>query len=248
VKGIKVDFMQSDKQGVIQLYLDIIRDAVDHQLLVNFHGSTLPRGWQRTWPNLMTMEAVKGGEQLWSQAFADQQPVHNTVLPFTRNVVGSMDYTPFTFQGVSEDIHTKTTRAHELATTVLFESALQHVSETVSHFESLPYYVWRFLKNLQTTWEETVYLSGRPGESVVLARRSGEIWYVAGIHADQYERTLPVNLDFLEARDYSLELIHDGATATEFKVTERVVNPDSNLHVRLAPNGGFVGTFIPYGK
>lgn len=245
IRGIKVDFMNSDKQGIMQLYLDIISDAADHQLLVNFHGSTLPRGWQRTWPNLVTMEAVKGGEQLWNQDFADYVPVHNTILPFTRNVVGSMDYTPFTFQGTVPDVSTTTTWAHELATTVVFESGVQHVSETVENFEGLPYFVWRFLENLETAWDETLYLDGRPGEKVVLARRSGNRWIVAGINGKDHPVSQSLRHEFLHDQEYSFELIFDGPSKTEFSRTIGVIQPGDPLSVTMKPQGGFVLTLKP---
>lgn len=240
-KGIKVDFMQSDKQGLIQLYIDILRDAAEHELMVDFHGCTLPRGWERTWPNLMTMEAVKGGEQLWSQDFANKSPMLNTILPFTRNVVGSMDYTPFSFSGVENDVHTVTTHAHELATCVIFESGWQHVSESVENFEALPYYVWSFLAKLPTTWDETQWISGRPGEQVFLARRKGDTWYVAGITASTKGQTFEVPTDFLkDNRIYKANLIGDGSDRTRWSRTLSDHRRGESIQVKLLPNGGFV--------
>jgi len=245
IKGIKVDFMQSDKQGQIQLYLDIIRDAARHHLMVFFHGSTLPRGWERTYPNLVSMEAVKGGEQLWSQEFADGIAVHNTILPFTRNVVGSMDYTPFLFQGMGPEIHTTTTWVHELATTIAFESGIQHVSETVENFERLPYYVWRFLENLEVTWDETRYLAGFPGDHVVLARRKGDRWYIAGLNARDEALTLEIVPDFLPRGPHQFEIIADGAQRTRFRQRTLRGDDEERFTVEMAPCGGFVVTIQP---
>ncbi|MBK1879729.1 glycoside hydrolase family 97 protein [Pelagicoccus mobilis] len=242
VKGIKVDFLQSDKQGQIQLYIDIIEDAADYELLVFFHGCTLPRGWERTYPNLVSMEAVKGGEQLWSQKFADTIAVHNTILPFTRNVVGSMDYTPFLFQGMGPEITTSTTWAHELATTIVFESGIQHVSETVENFERLPFYVWRFLENLEVAWDETKLLSGHPGENVVIARRKGETWYVAGLNGQDQTLDYSLDLSFLPSGVHSLELIGDGSSKTEFSQSKQLIQKSDKVQITFAPRGGFVAT------
>ncbi len=240
-KGMKVDFMQSDKQGLIQLYIDILSDAADHELMVDFHGCTLPRGWERTWPNLMTMEAVKGGEQLWSQDFANKSPMLNTILPFTRNVVGSMDYTPFSFSGVENAVTTVTSHAHELATTVIFESGWQHVSESVENFEALPYYVWSFLSDLPTTWDETQWISGRPGEQAILARRKGDTWYVAGITASAKAQAIEVPTDFLiDNQIYKANLIADGTDRTEWSRTLSEHRRGETIQVTLLPNGGFI--------
>jgi hypothetical protein len=109
-KGVKVDFFDSDKQPVIRRYLDILRDAAEYKIMVNFHGSTLPRGWERTYPHLVSMESVKGAEGAGRQEFCDAAPMHNTILPFTRNVVGSMDYTPVTFTNKREAIRRRSKR------------------------------------------------------------------------------------------------------------------------------------------
>lgn len=242
VKGIKVDFMQSDKQGQIQYYLDLISDAARHRLVIFFHGSTLPRGWERTWPNLLSMESVKGGEQLWSQAFADTIAVHNTTLPFTRNVVGSMDYTPLAFQGTAPGVSTTTTRAHELATTVVFESGIQHVSETVAGFEQLPHFAWRFLQNLEVAWDDTRFLAGYPGDHIVLARRKGTTWYLAGLNGRNEALTLQLDLDFLPVGLFPAEFILDGASPTTLAQDKRLVSQNDSLPVTLSPRGGFVAT------
>ena len=135
VKGVKVDFWQSDKQDRIRQYRDLLRDAAEFHLLVDFHGCTLPRGWSREFPNLVTMEAV-GAEQYKARVeMAEGGARHNTILPFTRNVVGSMDYTPVTF-GDAQFPH-RTTNAHELALAVVFESGVQHFADSVESYRSL---------------------------------------------------------------------------------------------------------------
>jgi hypothetical protein len=140
-KGIKVDFMQSDKQYVIALYQDILRDAYANRLFVDFHGSTIPRGWQRTYPNLLTMEAVKGAEQYGDSLFQRYAAMYNTIYPFTRNVIGSMDYTPMIFGDAPERLPHLTTNPHELALSVVFESGLQHFVSTPAMIDAQPEYV-----------------------------------------------------------------------------------------------------------
>ncbi len=242
VKGIKVDFMQSDKQGQIQLYIDILRDAAEHELLVFFHGSTLPRGWERTWPNLVSMESVMGGEQLWSQDFADNLAAHNTILPFTRNVVGSMDYTPFTLAGRDPAVIPNTTPGHELATVIVFESGIQHISGTVAHFEELPYYAWRFMEGIEVAWDETRLLAGTPGDFIVLARRKGEKWFLAGLSAREESFTLDLELGFLNSGFYWGEFIGDGEAPKRFSHRRLEKEASGTLSVEFASRGGFVAT------
>ncbi len=195
VAGIKVDFFHSDKQAGIGLYLDIARDAAARRLMVNFHGSTVPRGWPRTWPNVMTMEGVAGAEQY---AFRSDYPEaaawHNTVLAFTRNVVGPMDYTPVTF-GDQQFPH-RTTDAHELALAVVFESGLQHFADSAASYRAQPDDVREFLRTVPASWDETRFLAGHPGEYVVVARRHRDTWWVGAINgADAARRVdLPPEL------------------------------------------------------
>jgi alpha-glucosidase len=172
IKGVKVDFFHSDKQDSIRLYLDILEDAADFQLMVNFHGSTLPRGWSRTYPNLMTMEAVRGAEAYtFDNTYARVAPSQNTILAFTRNVVGPMDYTPVTFSDGPEP-H-ETSNAHELALSIIFESGILHLADSVEAYQNLPEAVHNFLRDVPSHWDETKYLGGEPGKFVILARHSG---------------------------------------------------------------------------
>ena len=181
VSGIKVDFFSPDGCDMVDYYLDILEDAARHHLLVDFHGCTIPRGWSRTWPNLMSMEAVYGAE--WYNNNGRLTPVaaaHNATLPFTRNVVGPMDYTPCTFTD-SQHPHL-TTDCHELALPILFESGLQHMADRPSAYLTLPDTIRTLLSGLPAAWDETLLLAGYPAESAVMARRSGTTWYVAGIN------------------------------------------------------------------
>ena len=181
VAGVKIDFFSGDNQMNMDYCLDLLESAARHHLLVNFHGATVPRGWQRTYPNLMSTEGVYGAE--WYNnvpTFTKQAASHNATLPFTRNVIGPMDYTPCAFSD-SQHPHI-TSHAHELALTVLFESGLQHLADKPESFLAQPQEVQDFLSSLPNVWDETRFVSGYPGESAVIARRSGNVWYVAGIN------------------------------------------------------------------
>ena len=189
VAGVKIDFFSGDNQMNMDYCLDLLESAARHHLLVNFHGATIPRGWQRTWPNLMSTEGVYGAE--WYNnvpTFTAKAAAHNATLPFTRNVIGPMDYTPCAFSD-SQHPHI-TTHAHELALTVLFESGLQHLADKPESFLAQPQEVQDFLSHLPSVWDETRFVSGYPGESVVIARRSGNTWYIAGINGTDEEKEL----------------------------------------------------------
>ena len=187
--GIKVDFFLPDGQEMVNYYLDILEDAARHHLLVDFHGCTIPRGWSRTWPNLMSMESVYGAE--WynnNRRMTNAAAAHNATLPFTRNVIGPMDYTPCTFTD-SQNPHI-TTDCHELALPVLFESGLQHMADRPEAYLGLPEQIKTLLSGLPSAWDDTRLLAGYPGESAVIARRSGDTWYIAGINGTENEITL----------------------------------------------------------
>ena len=189
VAGVKIDFFSGDNQMNMDYCLDLLESAARHHLLVNFHGATIPRGWQRTWPNLMSTEGVYGAE--WYNnvpTFTAKAASHNATLPFTRNVIGPMDYTPCAFSD-SQHPHI-TTHAHELALTVLFESGLQHLADKPESYFAQPQEVQDFLSHLPSIWDETRFVSGYPGESAVIARRSGSTWYIAGINGTDEDKEL----------------------------------------------------------
>ena len=187
--GIKVDFFLPDGHEMVYYYLDILEDAARHHLLVDFHGCTIPRGWSRTWPNLMSMESVYGAE--WynnNRRMTNAAAAQNATLPFTRNVIGPMDYTPCTFTD-SQNPHI-TTDCHELALPILFESGLQHMADRPEAYLGLPDAVRELLSGLPSAWDDTRLLAGYPGESAVIARRSGDRWYIAGINGTAEELTI----------------------------------------------------------
>ncbi len=238
VKGVKVDFFGGDKQATMQLYYDILTDAADFGIMVNFHGTTIPRGWQRTFPNLVTMEAVKGMEYCtFEQKNADLQPQHCTILPFTRNVIGSMDFTPMAFNPGIRAVNLKTTLAFELALSVVFESAVQHFTLSPDEYQLMPDYVVRYLQDVPTTWDQTVLVDGYPGQFAVFARRKADKWYVAGINGTNIAKTLTLDLSFIPAQTGAV-LITDGADRT-FNKTELKAGTFSKLDIELKPNGGF---------
>ena len=240
VKGIKVDFFDSDKQPVIQRYMDILRDAADYRIMVNFHGSTLPRGWERTYPHLVSMESVKGAEGYGRQEFCDKAPSHNTILPFTRNVVGSMDYTPVTFTNKREAIR-QTSVGHELALSIVFESGVFHFADRMSSYQSLPESPKNFLKRVPVVWDETRYVAGIPGTYVVIARRKGNDWYIGGINGENRAQEITFDLPFL-ANETVLEIITDGGEPATFSTAKLKTN-GRGIKVKLQPRGGFVGSF-----
>jgi alpha-glucosidase len=243
IRGIKVDFFHSDKPGMMKHYLNILEDAAEFHLLVDFHGCTLPRGWARTWPNLMSMEGVKGAEQYTGdRGFAENASIYNTIYAFTRNVVGSMDYTPVTFSDYSPETAHTTSLGHELALSVIFESGLQHFADRDSAYYSVPVYVRDFLKNIPVVWDETKYLSGEPGKFIALARRLGNTWYLAAIQGEKQSRKLTLPLSFLGNGSYKIELITDNETGTGFGIIPREVTSDSSLELELRSKGGFAGT------
>ncbi|MEO1152007.1 MAG: glycoside hydrolase family 97 catalytic domain-containing protein [Pseudomonadota bacterium] len=253
VNAIKVDFFHSDKQDMIQLYLDILRDAADHEIMVIFHGSTIPRGWARTWPNLMSMESVLGAEAYTFGGVRDYgalAPYQNTVLAFTRNVIGSMDYTPVTYK--QQLIPRQTSLGHETALAVLFESGLQHIADAPDSLRALSPAYKDFFAALPTTWDETRYVSGYPGKDAVVARRHARRWYVAGINGEKTSKTPALDLSFLGTAEvsatlYSDEVEQDQAGAASradhagaLGVTPITLSPAIPTPVPMEPYGGFV--------
>lgn len=240
VYGIKVDFFAGDQQDMMNYYIDILEDAAKYHLLVNFHGATIPRGWQRTYPNLMTTEAVYGAEWYNNVAtFTDKAAAHNTVLPFTRNVIGPMDYTPVTFSN-SQHPHI-TSYAHELALSVIFESGIQHFADRPSAYYALPDDPRKFLQSVPTTWDETILVDGYPGEYVVMARRKGTKWYLAGINGTNNAKTFSFNLPFIKKGAHLSKLIADGADDKSFSTINSKLTSQTTLTVPSLARGGFVG-------
>lgn len=242
ISGVKVDFFHSDKQTGIQLYWDILADAAEYRLMVNLHGCTIPRGWRRTWPHLMTMEGVRGAEQYgFDEHFPEAAVWHNTILPFTRNVVGPMDYTPVTFSDFL--FPHLTTNGHELALAVVFESGLQHYADSVESYRQTPDYVRGLLRHVPAAWEETRFIEGYPGEFVVLARRTDSTWYLAGINGLKEHRSLELPLGFLSAPAVSVTVTDDEEGG--WVSTDARHQPGGLFKVSMQPAGGFITRFDP---
>jgi hypothetical protein len=244
VKGVKIDFFQSDKQDVIRLYHDILKDAADFKIMVNFHGCTVPRGWSRTYPHLMSMEAVKGEENYqFEPRYPALAPRHNTTLPFTRNAVGPMDYTPTMFQDNVH--HLVTTSGHELALPVVFESGLLHFAGGPEEYRRLPEAAQEFLRKVPVAWDETRLVDGFPGKLAILARRSGQTWYVGGIEGEGRACQLEIKLGFLTGGEQLATIIGDGAQPRSLVSRIEKVRPGGLIRVGLRPNGGFVAIIVP---
>jgi alpha-glucosidase len=244
VRGVKVDFFQGDGQHMMQYYIDIMRDAAEFHLLTNFHGATIPRGWQRTYPNLMTTEAVRGAEMYkYDGGYAADAARRNTILVFTRNAVASMDFTPVIFTDAANP-HV-TTFGHELALSIVVESVIQHFADRVAGYTALPAGPRAFLMTVPTTWDDTRYIEGAPGEYVVLARRKGERWYLGGIAGDATARVLQVALSFLGEGRFSASVIADGADDDSFSETTSSVTTSDTLPISMRARGGFVVTLTP---
>lgn len=245
VAGIKVDFFESEKQDMIQYYLDILKDAADFEIMVYFHGCLVPRGWTRTYPNLMTYEAVRGAE--WynnGPDFTMAAPAHNTILSFTRNVVGPMDYTPVTFTN-SQYPHI-TSYGHELALSVVFESGIQHLADRPDGYLQLPDAAKTLLKEVPAAWDDTRLLAGYPGKEVMLARRKNNAWFIGGINAETYEKKEKISFSFLpEGIKYKLTLISDGAHDKAFTTRYLTVDKSSSVEVEMLRRGGFVAVVKP---
>lgn len=236
VKGVKLDFMNSDSQARMRWYDDVLHDTAAEKLMVNLHGSTAPRGIERTWPHVLTTEGVRGGEDYH---LGQVTPQHNVALAFTRNVVGSMDYTPLTFSANRRE----TSAGHELALSVVYESGWLHPADSAESYDSRGV-AEAVLRRMPTTWDRTELLSGTPDAAATFARQSGERWFVGSAHTGRPDTT-PVPLDFLErGRPYVAEVVRD-AGHDDLEVERRRVTSSDSLSVGTARNGGFVVLLCP---
>jgi hypothetical protein len=240
VAGLKIDFFGGDGQSMIGYYLDLLEDAAPYGFLMNFHGATLPRGWERTYPHLMTMEAIRGLEYVtFEQANANQEATHAAMLPFTRNVFDPMDFTPVVLDRIDR-IERRTTSAFELALSVLFTSGIQHYAEIPEGMAKAPDYVREFLKRVPSVWDDSKFLDGYPGKFVVLARRGGGRWFVAGINAEAEGKKLSLDLGELGVRSSGTLITDGGAGSRSFHQTPVHLSADRKLELTVLPRGGFV--------
>ncbi|MEV0783805.1 glycoside hydrolase family 97 catalytic domain-containing protein [Streptomyces sp. NPDC050423] len=224
--GLKIDFMDSDTRERYQWYDEILKATAERELVVDFHGSTIPNGIQRTWPQVMTMEAVHGAEQ------GDVRADNIATLPFTRNIVGSMDFTPMGFQFGQRN----TSDAAELALSVIFESGLQNFAGSIEEYRARPELA-RFLEQVPTVWDETKLLKGSaPGRSAGFARRSGDRWFLGEMAAGA-ARTHRVPLDFLSGGKWRVDVVRDGSDGLVRE--SRLLTRHDTLKVPGVENGGF---------
>ena len=238
VKGVKVDFFGADGQSMMAYYIDIIEDAAKYELMVNCHGSTLPRGLQRTYPNLVSMEAIRGFEFVtFEQLNADREPNHCCVIPFTRNVSDPMDFTPVCFSEVPH-MQRKTSNAFELALSVIFLSGIQHYAEVPQGMSKVPDYVKNAMKAVPVSWNESKFIDGYPGKFFIIARRNNATWFVAGINGENQDKSVKISLPFINKN--SGVLITDGESNRTFSKKEISLNDSKSLEIQMKANGGFL--------
>ena len=243
VKGIKVDFFGGDKQETMRLYEDILSDADDHGLMVIFHGCTLPRGWERMYPNYVGSEAVLASENLiFNQHFCDNEAFNACLHPFIRNTVGCMEFGG-TFlnkrlnRGNDGGTTRRTTDVFQLATAVLFQNPIQNFALAPNNLTDAPQLCIDFMKQVPTTWDEVRFIDGYPGKYVVLARRHGDTWYVAGINATQEPLKLKVDLPMLS--DKTVSCYKDDKKQQPMCESLKV-KADKKVQLDILPQGGVV--------
>jgi alpha-glucosidase len=241
IKGIKVDFMNRDDQDIVTFYERVAEATAKRKLLLDMHGAYVPAGLQRSYPNYITQEGVLGAE--WNKMDKRVTPQHNLMLPYTRMLTGPMDYTPGGFRNVTPATYevravmpqTQTTRGQALAMYVVYDSPLQMVSDDPSNYRGEPGF--DFIKRVPTAWDETRFLSGEPGQDIVLARRQGKAWYIGAMTGDQ-ARTQKVSLAFLPAGKWRATIWQDGEVVREVRRTERTVTNKDQITLALALAGG----------
>ena len=246
IRGIKVDFFGGDKQPMMQLYEDILSDANDYGLLCIFHGCTLPRGWERMYPNYAASEAVLASENLhFGQGACDAEAYNACIHPFVRNTVGSMDFggSALNKRYSADNQHGTTRRTSDvfaLAVAVLFQSAVQHFALAPNNLEDAPAWAIDFMKRVPTTWDEVKLIDGYPGKYVILARKSGGRWYVVGINAQKETLKKTISLPMFAAGS-SLQLYSDDAQLNGSVKTIKQ-NKKQQLTITIPCNGGVVVT------
>jgi len=247
-KGIKVDFMQRDDQKVVNYYWRVAEKAAQHKLLVDFHGSYKPTGLRRTWPNVLTREGVKGLENTkWSYEIT---PDHDLTIPFIRMVAGPMDYTPgamvnydsVNFRPMFNRPASMGTRVHQMAMYVAYESPLQMLADNPSNYRK-EHECTEFIAGVPVVWDETRVLEAAVGDYLVVARRSGEDWFI-GAMTDWKGREFEIDLSFLGGGEYKAVIFSDGINADrytqDYKKSETVLSKDDKLKIKMAPGGGYV--------
>lgn len=247
IRGIKVDFFGGDKQMTMQLYEDILSDANEYGLLVIFHGCTLPRGWERMYPNFASSEAVLASENLhFSQGSCDNEAFNATLHPFIRNTVGSMDFGGsalnkyYNADNAPRGSRRVTSDVYALATAVLFQSPVQHFALAPNNLTDAPSWAIDFMKEVPTTWDEVRFIDGYPGKYVILARRHGDKWYIAGVNAQKETLKLKVNLPMFSNGE-KVKLFSDDK-ALQGSVKQIEIGKKQELQLAIPCNGGVLIT------
>jgi len=243
IKGVKIDFFGGDKQETIKLYEDILTEANTYGLAVIFHGCTLPRGWERMYPNFVGSEAVLASENLiFNQRANDNEAFNASLHPFIRNAVGAMDFGPVLLNkrhNRNNDGGTirKTTETFQMATSILFQTPVQNFGITPNNLTDMPAHVIDFMKNVPTTWDNTLLIDGYPGKYCVLARQHGDTWYIAAINAEKTDKTITVSLPMLTASEVSLysDLDDKSPKKEQVKLTK-----NKQVKLKILANGGAI--------
>ncbi len=248
IAGLKVDQMRRDDQTMVNYYWRVAKQAAEHKILINFHGNYKPSGLSRSYPNVITMEGVKGLE--WVKWSNDVTPEHDVTIPFIRMVAGPMDYTPGAMINVSEEKFVKMgwkpmsmgTRAHQMAMYVIYESPQSTLSDSPVLYRQNPHCT-KFMADAPEIWDETIALDGKIGEYVVMARRKGTQWYVGAMTGEKAQE-FDIDFSFLSDGEHQMELFKDGVNAnrnaTDFKREIKTITNKSKMHIRLAQGGGWV--------
>lgn len=237
VSGVKVDFWCSDRQEAIAAQVDLMKDAAARKMSVNLHGCTIPRGWQRTWPNFLTCEAVLGSESYFYESrYPEKAAELDTVLVFTRNAIGPMDYTPVACS--PKKYARLTTAAHQLASALIFTSGIVHYADKPEFFESLPPAALQVFRDAPARWDETRCLAGEPGLEVIFARRTGKTWFIAGING--MTKTLPVSLDLSAFSKFRHRSVISEGADSNMQVTVEPLASSSQWQHEVPARGGFI--------
>ena len=246
VKGLKVDFFGSDKQQMMGLYEDILTDANEYGLMIIFHGCTIPRGWERMYPNYVGSEAVLASENLiFNQHFDDMEAYNACLHPFIRNTIGCMEFGGTLLNkrhNRTNDGGTirKTTDVFQLATAVLYQNPIQNFALAPNNLTDAPALAIDFMKQIPTTWDETVFLDGYPGKYCVLARRHGDRWYVVGVNAQKEPLKLSLNLPMWEKGETVSYYLDDKKRQPQLEEL-KIKNP-AEVKVVIQPDGGIILT------
>jgi hypothetical protein len=214
-----------------------MRDAAAYHMVVNLHGCTIPRGWQRTWPNFLSCEAVLGSESYFYEPnYTEKAAELDTVLPFARNAVGPMDLTPVACS--PKKYPRATTAAHQLAAALIFTSGIVHYADSPEFFESLPAQVVQVFRDAPALWDETHCLAGEPGQIAVFARRTGKSWFIAGINGTT--RSLAITLDLSPYKEYPHRIFIAEGYDANMQVTAADLKTSNGWQHEMPPRGGFI--------